>query len=134
MKNFEHQEDYDSLDLTFLRRKVSQLRLQKGHYVSNAFAENIYNVYQALSLAVRKNSQSPVEVINTKPEKISDSMVDCCLCQIEKVLEKLITSQNQQEKPQIFNELKNIVQDLYSLCFYIRYSVDPQKFIVDQKT
>jgi hypothetical protein len=133
MENFEHKGNYDSLDLTFLRRKVSQLRLQKGRYISDAFAENIHNIYQALSLAIHKSSQSPVRVISPILETMPDNMVDCCLRCIEEILQGLIATQNPQEKSQIFSELEDIAQDFYSLYFYIRYSIDPQKFIADQK-
>ena len=130
MENFEYQKDNDSLDLTFLRKKVSQLRLQKGRYISTAFAENIYNVYNALSIAIHKSSQSPVRVISPIPETIPDNMVECCLRCMEEILLGLIATQNPQEKSQIFSELKDIAQDFYSLYLYIRYSINPREFKV----
>ena len=133
MRNFsEIQEIYDSLDLVSLHQKIAQLRLQKGRYISEDFAQNLDKVRYALSSAVHKNTKFAEEMLHTKPEKISDSMVDCCLHRMEETLQELIATQQQQEKSQVIHKLKNLIQDLYSLTFYIRYSINPQKFMVDQ--
>jgi hypothetical protein len=124
MENFEIQENYNSLDLGFLQKRISHLRQQKGRYISTAFIKNIEHVHHALSLAISNNSKSASRVIDTKPEKISDSMVDCCLYYMGEILQKLIATQQQQEKSQIIHQLENLDQDLYSLSICIRYSID----------
>jgi hypothetical protein len=139
MENFNIQVDYDSLNLTFLQGRISQLRLQKGSYISEDFAQTLDSTYRALSLAIHKNFKSLLRFASPTLEPISDHMVDCCLRCMEEILQNLITAQYQpnkhqekQEIPQIFDGLKDIAQDLYSLTFYIRYSIDPKKFLAEQ--
>ena len=140
MENFNIQGGHDSLSLTFLRDKISQLRLQKGSYISEEFAQTIDRTYRDLSSTIHKNFKSLLRFASPKLELISDQMVDCCLRCIEEILQNLITAQHQSNKHQekqeisrIFDELKDMAQDLYSLTFYIRYSIDPKKFLAEQR-
>lgn len=128
MENFEVQNDYNSLELTLLYERISQLRLQKGSYLSNAFVKDIDSVHYALSLAINNSLKSVAKVVNPKPEKISDSMIDCCLCCMEEILQELIDAPQQQEKSAIFYEMEDLRQDLYILSIYIRYSIDHNMF------
>jgi hypothetical protein len=120
------------MGLSFIQNKISELRLQKGHYISEGFAQNLDKVRYALSSAVHNHTKSAEEMLHTKPEKISDSMVDCCLYRIEENLQEIVTTQQKQEMFQIIHKLDDLVQDLYSLAFYIRYSINPQRYASDQ--
>ena len=136
MEKFKVQGNYNPLDVTFLQKRVSHLRLQKGRYISAIFAADIYDIYQALSTEIQKHTHSPIEKVIPNLWVMPDNMIDCCLRCIEEILQGLIAKQqlqqqqSQQDQSQMLNELKDIAQDFYGLYLYIRYSINPQEFKV----
>ena len=133
MESLRVQKNHNFLNLAFLKSRISLPRLQKGHYISTAFVKNIEDAHYTLSAAININSKSIANIISSKLEKISDSMVNCCLYYMEEVLQELIAiSEHQREKSKIFCTLENMAQGFYILSIYIRYSINPREFMVKQ--
>jgi dihydrodipicolinate synthase/N-acetylneuraminate lyase len=120
MENLKIQNDCNTLAL--LQTEISRLRQHKGCYLSNAFIKNIEALYYALASTICCSSKYPL-IIYSKPEIISDLMVDCCLRCMEEILQNLMARKQQLNEVCKLKELVDLAQDLYILCAYIMHTV-----------